>query len=804
MIRVGCAGRILGFSIPYFVTVITLSVFASTVGWGNGGDPPPDNGPAVLWINAGDGQTDSTWSAVGGTGSIYNEMKGGFSHWAGFLEAMGFENSQEVESQIVLSAALLEPYDYVVFAFTARAYTAEETAALADWVAGGGRVLVIGSFALGHSDNPFNNTILAPFGIQFGAREQTRLLELTDFSPHPITENVHLVQSDVADYLDVTEGVEVLARYKDQPALALASHGEGEVLAFWDCNCFFNGVYPAWDLPCIHDADNQTFAENIFKYFRWEGEGYVPPPTATPTPVPGEPVPLLSLRFEGTLFGDDGETPFKVQNVGYFPAPEGEGVRVLEDGTLQYAVEDNINPAGGLVDVWIQRKWDDSPLSHFIVLAGTHAENCIEMNKDQQGYLRWSAVRDGQGCEVNVSINDWEMDSWHHIQGYWGAEAVSLYIDGEFAGKNDRGGTYRPPEVLEAPILIGCHPEVGALWSDMVFDSVKVYGPEVVPPAEPTPTPTITPTPIPTEPPTPTPTPTVPLPTIDLVAHIEPAEAKTLDDLECVAEVVDFEGYQGFDYAYRWFRDGVELIEPLSVGGDVFEATGPVLSHHFTAKNQEFFCVVRATAWETGGAVWAQTRTDPVMIVNTSPSEPEIVLLPEDPTPDDGLAVWMIGGATDPDGDPVGLVIEWFESMDGETWTRREELSGRLDPYDRGEPEVSSLYTQMAEFWRVTVTATELSAPAKMDEAGAFKVDAAISVLAAGGSVSRQVFILPDATGDNVVDVRDLAVLRSLWHRPKAELAPEESILFFEPGAPGSREVGPMDLFRFACMGWHR
>jgi hypothetical protein len=299
--------------------------------------------------------------------------------------------------------------------------------------------------------------------------------------------------------------------------------------------------------------------------------------------------------------------------------------------------------------------------------------------------------------------------------------------------------------------------------------------------------------------PAPTPTPT-PWPfDVTLTAYIEPQEPYTLDDLECVTEVENLGGYPELFYFYRWLRDGEELTDPLEVGGEILPVTESILSHHYTVKNETFFCVARVT--DGTGAV--EAMTDPVTILNSPPSQPEIVILPEDPTPDDGLAVWFVVESEDPDGDLVLPVFEWFESSDGETWNRRTELSGSIDPYEKGEPEISSLYTQMAEYWQVVVTPVEFEAVGKPVEVMSAAELAALEVVQAGESALDDVYILPDLNGDDRVDGEDLLVLRSVWHKRKSELDTDLSPLFFEPKAAAESQVGASFLFLLGGNAWH-
>jgi hypothetical protein len=182
-----------------------------------------------------------------------------------------------------------------------------------------------------------------------------------------------------------------------------------------------------------------------------------------------------------------------------------------------------------------------------------------------------------------------------------------------------------------------------------------------------------------------------------------------MDDLECVTEVLDFENYPGYDFSYRWFRNGVEMTEPLEIASDVFESTGPVLSHEFTAKNETYFCVARADAWGTGGVVWAEAVTAPVTIHNSTPTAPVVEIRPPEPIPGEDLGINILTYSTDPDGDEVLYRIDWYESVDGgETWLHKIELTGSAF--------ISGIYLQEGDLWRAEVTPYEV-VPAKADSA---------------------------------------------------------------------------------------
>jgi hypothetical protein len=286
-----------------------------------------------------------------------------------------------------------------------------------------------------------------------------------------------------------------------------------------------------------------------------------------------------------------------------------------------------------------------------------------------------------------------------------------------------------------------------------------------------------------------------PMGNLELSAHLEPQAPTTSDDLICIASATSEGSVVDPAFSYRWFRNGAEILEGMTVGDEFSSATGPSLSHHFTGKGESYFCIVKAAS----GSFSKEVETEPVTIVNSPPSAPVIRILPENPSPEDGLAVWIDTPSVDPDGDVVLYLFEWYESQDGSNWTRRPEVSGNLRPFYPGSSEISSLYTQAAEFWRVVVTPIEADTLAK--RAGLQGKEANIVVGDAGVS---QVFIVPDLVEDQVIDPKDLLLLKAAWGSNLDELDPGIRVLFYENG-----EV-PVDggrLFRILAIiqqGWYR
>ncbi|NUN98105.1 MAG: LamG domain-containing protein [Candidatus Omnitrophica bacterium] len=305
------------------------------------------------------------------------------------------------------------------------------------------------------------------------------------------------------------------------------------------------------------------------------------------------------------------------------------------------------------------------------------------------------------------------------------------------------------------------------------------------------PTPGATRTPTASRTPTPTFTP-VDQPPSQPSVNILPDLPKTNDDLFCQAGgSVDPEG-NDVTLSYAWYRDGVQ-IEVEGFG----PVTGPSLSHVFTAKGQTIEC--RVTPFD--GAVEGPFGSDSVVIRNSPPTAPGVRILPEKPNPNVGLAVLITQESIDPDGDFVTYVFQWFESTDGVSWTLRPEVSGNLIPFVQGQPEISNLYTQGAEFWRVDVIPVDLSKREKaLLETNPSALDG--KALTVGEIGTARVYILPDLDGNGVVDAGDLLRLLPLWGKSKQELGPDLQQVYFDTTEPGNSAIGPEHLFKLLVKDW--
>lgn len=310
-----------------------------------------------------------------------------------------------------------------------------------------------------------------------------------------------------------------------------------------------------------------------------------------------------------------------------------------------------------------------------------------------------------------------------------------------------------------------------------------------LPTKTPIPVPTSTPTPTSTGSPTPTYTPTLiptatatPLPTLSNdppsppTVKIQPESPYTFDDLICHATgSLDPEG-EPVSYSFRWLKDGID-----AGAVSIDESETSFVDRWHTRRDQTWKCIV--TASDPGGR--SSEGNDEVTIQNSLPTAPTIRILPDNPLPTDGMAVFITQFSTDADGDFIVYLFEWFRLDSSGEWQRRPEVSGNLSPFFPGEPEISGLYTA-GETWKVEVTPLEARSLAKRLAAKG------LPGIVTGEPARLQWVVLPDFGKDGKVDAGDLHIL---LERDRTEGA-AKGIFPFDR-APLAR-----DLIFISPLGW--
>ncbi len=474
----------------------------------------------------------------------------------------------------------------------------------------------------------------------------------------------------------------------------------------------------------------------------------------------------------------------------------------VESGTVDFQCAGSFAGMGSTEEVRIQIVVGDSGGSGCDVTTVDSESVLVDFAVDCSSYVGLSSpscpeILDGLVTQLGLNITaqskgqlEWKSESLGQVEIY-GQVPFSLLVH-----SSESGAATDESYVLETcPIVNLCDGIEGNEIGVGHTDGLAIEFQKSICPPTPTPTSTVTPSntpsPTPTSSNTPTntytPTPTfTPTPTnappSGPVVSLMPLDPNTLADLVCNATgSVDPDGAE-VNYNYRWYEN------ETPIAGE----TSPSLDHNLTVRDREYRCVVTPfDGIENGPSGEAS-----VVIANTPPTSPEINILPAIPTPDDGIAVVITTESTDIDDDRIVYLFEWFDSLNGVDWHRRTELSGNLNPFFPGEPEISNLWTrlvQAAEYWRVDVTPVEIpQGVAKEDLEGVSKG------FVVGEAASKEWFVLPDLDGDNQVGAEDVLLVHSLWGTTKESLPQADQELLFSETATATDEVGLEHLLNLA------
>jgi hypothetical protein len=276
-------------------------------------------------------------------------------------------------------------------------------------------------------------------------------------------------------------------------------------------------------------------------------------------------------------------------------------------------------------------------------------------------------------------------------------------------------------------------------------------------------------------------------PSKPLVELIPPSPTSAQSVICLATGSIDADG-DAVSYSYDWY-----------INGSVVNAvTSNILDSSYTRKGDNLEChVTPKDATSSGPTAVASAR-----VRNSTPTTPVVCILPERPRPKDGLAVWLKEPSTDADGDLVLYLFEWYEMDKDGIWNRRPELSGSYPPnYDRGEPEISNLYTQIGEAWRVDVSTLEVEGGETSFKKEPKGTSGGIRMIETVSAVP--VPILPDLNDDGIVDDSDYLSLIEIKGLKVEDLPVSLRSHFREPGAQGSGPAfSPRELLHLSPFGW--
>ena len=209
-----------------------------------------------------------------------------YSTLAGMLPGWGINATQIAAGP--LTAALLSNYDILVLIDAESVYTGQEITDIQNWIAGGGKLLMIGEH-VGAFNPEANNLVIAPYNIQFYDYPGGYVTGATNFAAHPITAGLTEISWAAGDALSVNAPADALA-WNTSNANGLAVNESGVVVVVMGDSNMMDNTY-------IGNDDNIQCMQNVMNYLGITYEPFDVVMTLTPVNPPIQ-IPIAGGMFE--------------------------------------------------------------------------------------------------------------------------------------------------------------------------------------------------------------------------------------------------------------------------------------------------------------------------------------------------------------------------------------------------------------------------------------------------------------------------------------------------------------------------
>ncbi len=153
-------------------------------------------------------------------------------------------------------------------------------------------------------------------------------------------------------------------------------------------------------------------------------------------PVHGQGVDAnttLLLRFEGSLNGEQGESPASASGHSFQAGLQGQAVSLPAGNQLFYPAANNISGQEGTIEFWIKPSWNgNDSLTHTILDWGGSGVGGMRIDKHGANNLAIVLDTFGGWHTAEVSASSWAPDQWHYISITYSntSKKIQIYIDG--------------------------------------------------------------------------------------------------------------------------------------------------------------------------------------------------------------------------------------------------------------------------------------------------------------------------------------------------------------------------------------
>lgn len=172
----------------------------------------------------------------------------------------------------------------------------------------------------------------------------------------------------------------------------------------------------------------------------------------------GEAAETLTLWFDGSLAGHQGEAPAAAEGVAFQPGVSGGAAYFPAGSRLAYPAAGNIDAREGVLELWLRPGWEgDDGKDHHILGWGTSGG--LLVGKDAANNLRLILNRYGAGGapEVGTSVNvaGWRAGEWRRLRFAWSSRAgrAEIFVDGQPAAAASFAGPL--PQIASPELYVG-------------------------------------------------------------------------------------------------------------------------------------------------------------------------------------------------------------------------------------------------------------------------------------------------------------------------------------------------------------
>lgn len=162
--------------------------------------------------------------------------------------------------------------------------------------------------------------------------------------------------------------------------------------------------------------------------------GALPALLSAPPAQASSPQSLLVLHFDGTLNGEEGETPTQSSSVLFQAGVIGQAVVVDRNSRLTYTSDGNISATEGTIELWIKPSWNGSDNQSRTILRYGNSGSLWLSKEGTNLRLALNRANENGSLELDVvtNIQDWQSGQWHHIAASWSnaGQFLRLYVDG--------------------------------------------------------------------------------------------------------------------------------------------------------------------------------------------------------------------------------------------------------------------------------------------------------------------------------------------------------------------------------------